>query len=91
MEIKDYREEINKLDKQIVSLLEKRMDVASAIGLEKKKLGLPVFDGAREKERIETVKALASNPIYKDHIGEIYQKLMDETKLVEQQLIDGDC
>lgn len=90
MDIKQYRDQINELDEQIVNLIEKRMDAASGIGLEKKRQGLPVFDVVREAERIETVKSLTANDLYRDHIGEIYKKIMDETKLVEQKLIDMD-
>lgn len=88
MDIKQYRDQINSLDEQIVALIEKRMDAASGIGLEKKRQGLPVFDVVREAERIETVKALTKNDLYREHIGNIYRNIMDETKLVEQELID---
>lgn len=88
MDIKEYREQINSLDVQIVELIEKRMDVAAGIGREKKRLGLPVFDTAREEERIETVKSLTKNQEYKEHMAQIYRNLMDETKKMEQRLID---
>lgn len=83
-----YREQINVLDKQIVELIEKRMDVAVGIGIEKKKLGLPVFDGAREKNRLETVRKLATNDLYRDHLPVIYETIMKETKIVEQKIMD---
>ena len=88
MEIKDYRNIINDIDSQIVELLEKRMDAAAGIGLEKKKQGLPVFDSVREQERIDTVKALAGNENYKEHIGQIYRHIMEETKKMEQRILD---
>lgn len=87
MNIQDYREQINSIDKQIVELLEKRLDIAGGIGQEKKRQGLPVFDEVREKERIETVRELAKNEKYKDRIEQIYIKLMDETKLWEKELM----
>lgn len=87
MNIQDYREQINSIDKQIVELLEKRLDIAGGIGQEKKRQGLPVFDEVREKERIEAVRELAKNEKYKDRIEQIYIKLMDETKLWEKELM----
>lgn len=87
MNIQDYREQIDSIDKQIVELLEKRLDIAGGIGQEKKRQGLPVFDEVREKERIQTVRELAKNEKYKDRIEQIYIKLMDETKLWEKELM----
>lgn len=87
MNIQDYREQIDSIDKQIVELLEKRLDIAGGIGQEKKRQGLPVFDEVREKERIEAVRELAKNEKYKDRIEQIYIKLMDETKLWEKELM----
>ena len=88
MEIKDFREQINVLDEQIVELIGKRMDIAVGIGLEKKRQGLPVFDSTRENERLDAVRALTDKPEYKEHMANIYRAIMDETKLIEQQLID---
>ena len=55
MEIAELRVEINNIDNEIVKLLLQRMEVATNIGLEKKKKGLPVFDAVRERERLNTI------------------------------------
>lgn len=87
MNIQDYRQQIDEIDRQLVELFEKRMDVASAIGMEKKRQGLPVFDAVREHERLKTVRELTKNDMYKDRVEQIYVSLMDETKKVEEELM----
>ena len=55
MEIAELRIEINNIDNEIVKLLVQSVEVATNIGLEKKKRGLPVFDAVRERERLNTI------------------------------------
>lgn len=46
----ELRKEIDKIDKQIIELLEKRVRIAKEIGEIKRELNLPVRDEKREEE-----------------------------------------
>ena len=59
MDLKDLRSEIDVIDKQIVELYEKRMEVASQVADYKISVGKKVFDKQREDEKLKAVKALA--------------------------------
>ena len=52
-----YREEIDRIDKQIISLLSRRQEVAMAVGEIKKDRGLEIFDPAREEEIMRRLTA----------------------------------
>ena len=71
MEIAELRVEINNIDNEIVKLLLQRMEVATNIGLEKKKKGLPVFDAVRERERLNTISGMVENDVLKPHMENI--------------------
>ena len=88
MEIAELRIEINNIDNEIVKLLVQRMEVATNIGLEKKKRGLPVFDAVRERERLNTISGMVESDVLKSHMENIYRCIMDETKLVEEKLME---
>lgn len=52
MELENLRTEIDKIDDQLVRLLEQRMDVACEIGKYKKEHGLKALDPARERQKL---------------------------------------
>ena len=51
--LEDYRKEIDSIDRELISLFEKRMNVAIKVGEYKKERNLPVFNAKREEEVIE--------------------------------------
>ncbi len=55
MELSDYREKIDAIDAQLVRLFEERMEVSSEIAEVKKQKKLPVYDPAREREKLKQV------------------------------------
>ena len=79
---------INEADAQIAQLFEKRMHAVEDVVAYKMENGLPVFDGAREKEVIEKNLAKISDeklkPYYEDmliqlmRISNEYQKTIME-------------
>ena len=52
------REEIDGIDRELVALLERRMDVAAGVAAYKKAHGLPVLDEGREAEKLTAIAAL---------------------------------
>ena len=51
-ELKELRKEIDRIDKQIISLIDERMKISLKVGETKKKNNIPIFDPEREKEVI---------------------------------------
>ncbi len=57
MELSELRAQIDTIDRQLIELLEKRMDVAAGVAAYKAGRGLPVLDAARETEKLAAVEA----------------------------------
>ncbi len=55
-----YRIEIDRIDREIMRLMEERFDVVTEIGAWKERQGLPVLDEKREQQKIAAMKALVS-------------------------------
>ena len=63
MDIEDLRGQIDGIDRRIVDLYCKRMDVARSIGRYKKEKNLPVLDSERERNLLNKVADLAGEEI----------------------------
>ncbi|WP_086314350.1 chorismate mutase [Enterococcus sp. 7F3_DIV0205] len=79
------RDKINTIDKQIVALLEERMDVVEAIAMIKKTSDTPILDVSREQEVLTKIESYVNNNMYKEVIKETYQGIMDASKQYQQK------
>ena len=59
MELKDYRDELDKIDEAIVALFKARMTTVSYIADYKSAKGLPTLSPDREQEVLARVRALS--------------------------------
>ncbi|MBU3957771.1 MAG: chorismate mutase [Nanoarchaeota archaeon] len=84
--IEQLRAEIDKLNKEIVELLAKRMEVAGGIAEYKRQRGLPVHAPEREKRVIENVKNIAKEKGLDEKIAEdIFLKIIEHTRNSEKE------
>ena len=86
MDIKDLREQIDEIDRQLVDLYCKRMDTARAIGRYKRENALPVLDSERERALLNRVAEQAGDE-NEQGIRALYHLLMDHSRLRQQ--LDG--
>ncbi len=75
-DLKELRVEIDEIDKAMQSLFERRMGVASEIADYKKANNLPILDSSREKEKINAMRASASDELMADGIARLFETLM---------------
>ena len=85
-DIKRLREQIDKIDSQILKLYEERMDVVRAIGEYKIANNLPVYDAAREDAKLDEVFASVSNKKYADGAAQLFITLMQASKEFQEDL-----
>ena len=52
MDLKDIRQKINEIDKEMAKLFEERMKASKDVANYKKEHALPIFDSSREQEVI---------------------------------------
>lgn len=83
MDLNIIREEINKIDKELVLLLEKRFDVVMKVGEYKKQNNLPILDENREKIVIENCINNLNNKDYSSQIEEIYKHIMSLSRQLQ--------
>ncbi|MFW5990755.1 MAG: chorismate mutase [Candidatus Nanoarchaeia archaeon] len=78
--IQPLREELYKIDKEIIRLLEKRLDKVGEIWRIKKKMYIPLRDTKRETERIEALKK--DSKLSPKLIEVLYQMIFEENERI---------
>ncbi|MBQ1579947.1 MAG: chorismate mutase, partial [Firmicutes bacterium] len=86
MDLKDYRDKINDIDEQMVRLFEERMEVSAEIAKYKKENRLPIYDGARERSKLEAVNEQLPEHL-RDYGLSLYSLLMDLSKTYQHRTL----
>lgn len=76
MELTDYRAKIDAIDNDIVRLFQERMAVAAEIAQYKEANGLPIFQPAREREKLAQVSAMAQEDM-QSYLRVLYSLLFE--------------
>lgn len=74
------RAEINKIDAEIVALLEKRYLSVDEVVRIKKENNLPTLDSKREEEVIARLQEMITEKEYEEAILKTFQNMMDISK-----------
>jgi chorismate mutase/prephenate dehydratase len=86
-ELQPHREAIDRVDRQLLQLLNERIQHAAAIGSLKHALGSDYFDPAREAEVLERIQSLNAGPIPNEAIRAIYREIISASIGLEKQLV----
>ncbi len=84
----DLRRGIDAVDQQILKLLHERVRLVMAVGEYKRERGMPVYDPDRERALLERLCNAAEPPLDADTIRRIFERLVDESRRIEQRHIE---
>ncbi len=87
MDLLELRNELDGIDKQIVELYEKRMDVCGQVAEYKIETGKRVFDKEREKQKLEAVSALTHNEFNAYGVTELFEQIMAMSRKLQYRLL----
>lgn len=87
MNLGDLRQEIDRIDAQIVESYEERMDICRQVAEYKISTGKKVFDRAREQEKLEKVKALTHNEFNSHGVEELFEQIMSMSRKLQYQML----
>ena len=80
------RQKIDTIDRELVALLEKRMDTVTKIGQVKKEGNQAVYDEKREQQVLDKVAKLLKNKGYKETITNTYVDLMKHSREYQNKM-----
>lgn len=81
--ITDCRAKIDNIDKQLLTLLVERMDIAVEVGKLKQTIDMVVKDPNREQEIIDRLSTLTNNPLTREHISRIFREIFRAARDVQ--------
>ncbi len=79
------RERIDRIDADILRLLNQRMEAALEIGRIKKERDLPVYAPEREKEVLGRISAMNSGPLSNQAVESVFQAIIHQVRSTEQE------
>ena len=89
MDLSECRNEIDKIDKELVELFEKRMNVAINVAKYKIENNIPIFNGVREAEVIEKNVNRLNNKEYSKLTEKFFTHLMELSRSLQADIIEG--
>jgi chorismate mutase len=84
LDISDWRDEIDRIDEELVKLLNKRSQCALEIGHIKHELNIPVYSPNREAEVIRHVTSINQGPLESGAIRRLFERIIDESRTLER-------
>lgn len=90
MTIDEIRQNIDRLDSELLRIFNERAELALAIGELKKGLNLPVYDPAREKRIFERMTAENPGPLDNQAIVRLFERVVDESRRLERIMTSGE-
>lgn len=87
MDLLELREQIDAIDRQIVSLYEQRMEICGRVAEYKIETGKKVFDRQREMEKLAKVRSLTHNDFNSHGVEELFEQIMSMSRKLQYQLL----
>jgi chorismate mutase / prephenate dehydratase len=82
----ELRRSIDSIDEEILKLINKRLEIAIAIGKVKEKKGEPIIDIARENSIIDRLVRKNEGPVGTDTMEKIFRIIIAGSREIQRQI-----
>lgn len=89
LDLQEIRKDIDSVDRQLVELFEKRMQLTTDVAKYKIETGKKVLDPQREQEKLEAISGMVSNEMNKHGINEIFTHIMATSRKYQYMLLES--
>ena len=86
-ELEDVRAELDRVDRELVRLFEKRMALSREVARCKLAHGLPVLDAAREEQVLDSRVSMLNNPALGEDVRTLYFCIMALSRGEQERLL----
>ncbi|HEY1679952.1 MAG TPA: chorismate mutase [Candidatus Sulfotelmatobacter sp.] len=87
MDIEDWREKIDELDRKLVGLISERARAAVEIGKLKRNTSMPIYEPDRERVVFENVQKANPGPLPGRDLVRIYERMIDVMRNIQKEEI----
>ncbi len=89
MELSELRKDIDRIDRELVSLFLERMNVSADVAEYKKQNGLPVLDASRERALLSKVAELSGEE-FEEYTRTLYSTILELSRSYQHTRLDGE-
>jgi chorismate mutase len=90
MNISDWRQRMDEIDRKLVELLNERSRCALEVGRLKQASGMPIYQPARENEVLSNAARNNRGPLTNAAIRRLFERIIDEARSAERVAMHGD-
>jgi chorismate mutase-like protein len=83
--LEEYRRNIDRIDLQLLALLNERTRIVEKIGSVKEEFSLPVYEPKREDQVFRNVIEHNNGPLPPDAVKRIFERVIDEMRTLQKQ------
>lgn len=83
----ESRAALDAVDREIVRLFEKRMEIARDVAAYKIANGLPVLDRSREAQVLDSRAAMLQDPHWEDSVRALFESVMAISRAEQERLL----
>ncbi len=84
MDISDWRDKIDEIDRKLVELLNQRAACVLKIGRLKREQGLPVYEPKREDQIFHNVQETNTGPLDNAAVRRVFERIIDEGRSIQR-------
>jgi chorismate mutase-like protein len=86
----EHRDRIDVLDRRLLLLLNERTRVVEEIGKVKREANMPIYEPKREDAVFQNVTEHNEGPLRADAIKRIFERIVDEMRIVQRLRMERD-
>ena len=87
LDLQQIRGQLDQIDSQLVELFEERMKLCGEVAEFKIRTGKAVYDGEREKQKLEAVTGKAHGDFNKKGVYELFSQIMTISRRLQYRLL----
>ena len=84
MDLSDWRDKIDVMDRKLVELLNERARCVLAMAPLKKRAGVPIYEPKREEQVFENIAAHNGGPLQPNAVKRIFERIIDEMRSIQR-------
>jgi chorismate mutase len=84
MDIREWRDRIDEIDRKLVELLNRRAACVLEIGRLKRALRMPVYEPAREEEIFANISEANQGPLPGPALRRVFERVIDEGRSIQR-------
>ena len=89
MDLSQYRERIDTIDRELIRLFTERMQIAQGIAEYKVENHLPVLDAARERQKLAEIAKLSSDEV-RPYTGVLFSQIFELSRAYQETVVHPD-